>query len=252
MKVSPIKTRRRNSTVIKLGSFFVVFALAGSMMALIIPNNNTDQGSQASNTPIFSVEAISQNIHSNSYSSGNTLVTISTNSSLPNVRIPCPGCGGGGSTYMNGEISFNQKDNPLIQDLLYYVEVFLNVNSFNACTSGYDASISAAAVSTFYNWQMISDTLSVSENAALTQITAYSNSEFYGMFPLGANDYWWTYPQVDISINNSGTIHAYVYNLIITSALFGGLKSVYYDGVIFNGDIGSITSYSNIIQYVAG
>ena len=55
-----------------------------------------------------------------------TLVTVSTNSRSPNARIPCPGCGvGGGSTYVSGDVSFNQKDMPVPDILLFYVEVFL-------------------------------------------------------------------------------------------------------------------------------
>ena len=91
---------------------------------------------------------------------------------------------------MSGEVSLNQKDMPVPDILLFYVEVFFNATSFTAGPIGYSTSL-VIGVNTnnpFPNWQMISH--SFSTGGSSTQITASSNSEFYGAIPLGAYDYW--------------------------------------------------------------
>ena len=216
MNIRPIKPKKRSLTLLKTGSILTAVMLFDSMAAVLcIWRNRSGISPSYVSAQEYSDNAMSYNIQNSSNVNNSTLVTVSISSRSPNVRIPCPGCGGGGSTYMSGEISFNQKDMPVPDILLFYVEVFLNVTSFTAGSAEYSASL-VIGVNTnnpFSNWQMISH--SFSAGGSSTQITASSNSEFYGVFPLGAYDYWWAYPNVAISIHNNGQITAYIFNQIV-------------------------------------
>ena len=228
MNIRPIKSKKRSLTLLKTGSILTAVMLFDSMAAVLCIWRN------------------SSNVNNS------TLVTVSTNSRSPNARIPCPGCGvWGGSTYVSGEVSFNQKDMPVPDILLFYVEVFFNATSFTAGPIGYSTSL-VIGVNTnnpFSNWQMISH--SFSTGGSSTQITALGNPEFYDAFPLGAYDYWWAYPNVAISIHNDGQIMACIFNQIVAKT-FNGVPYIWYNGVVYGGTIGSITAYANVIQYISG
>ena len=125
MNKRTIKPKKRSLTFLKTGSILTVVVLFGSMTAVIgIWRNSSDTSLSHVSAPEYSANAMSYNIQNSSNVNNSTLVTVSINSRSPNVRIPCPGCSGGGSTYMTGEISFNQKDMPVPDILLFYVEVF--------------------------------------------------------------------------------------------------------------------------------
>jgi len=98
MNKRTIKPKKRSLTFLKTGSILTVVVLFGSMTAVIgIWRNSSDTSLSHVSAPEYSANAMSYNIQNSSNVNNSTLVTVSICSKSPNVRIPCPGCSGGGA-----------------------------------------------------------------------------------------------------------------------------------------------------------
>ncbi len=94
-----IKPKIRSLTLLKTDSILTVVVLFGSMTAVIgIWRNSNYISSPNIGAPRnYSANALSYNRNNSSNLNNSTLVTVSICSKSPNVRIPCPGCSGGGA-----------------------------------------------------------------------------------------------------------------------------------------------------------
>ncbi len=118
-----------------------------------------------------------------------------------------PGSGGFGSYVVSGSLSLQEKDNSATKYNVWHIG--LGITQYICGNSKFDGSISLSpsfgADSRFNNWWLKSSTSGISAQSS-TERTVYAKAFFYGVFPLGYDDNWFAYPQVSITVSNSGAL----------------------------------------------
>jgi hypothetical protein len=105
---------------------------------------------------------------------------------------------------------------------------------------------SFGADSKLNNWFLISSDSGLSTQSSAKR-TAYVNAFFYGIFPLGYDDYWYAYPQVSITVSNSGTLTGYIHIPIFVQNSDTGMLSQWSDITPINGSFSGQESFTECI-----
>ena len=150
------------------------------------------------------------------------------------------------STCVSGTAAMLQKDNPVSHVNVWYACTYLIVTNFNS--GSYSYLMCAETESSLHNWWLGYKCINASENGKNTEVSAYGNACFYGVFPPGDLDLWFTYPEIDVHAYLDGTTTVYIYNTIYAQITTNPPTiCTWSDQTLFSGDF---SGYKCVIQYV--
>ena len=138
---------------------------------------------------------------------------------------------------VGGTAAMLQKDNPGTQLNVWYASTCLYVSNFNSGSY----SMCAKAESPLHNWWLGYKSINASGNKQDTEVSAYGNACFYGIFAGPYSCTWLAYPEINVHAYSNGTTIAYIHNTIYNS------PKLYSSGTLFNGDF---SGYKCVIQYI--
>ena len=163
--------------------------------------------------------------------------------------IPIPP-GGGGGTYYTDSAQLNEYDNHVTNYNIWNFEVALTVTSFTSGSAGWSGYVNGVAVSPLNNWQLKSDSVQVTESGQ-TSVTANGNAYFYGVFPYAAYSTWYAYPEIKVTIYNTGSasgyIHDTVYGGLTLPPILGPSTILWSDLTLYDGPI---YGYKGVSQWI--
>ncbi len=120
-----------------------------------------------------------------------------------------------------------------------YASTCLLVTNFNS--GSYSYLMCAKAESSPHNWWLGYKSINASENSQDTEVSAYGNACFYGIFAGSYSCTWLAYPEINIHAYSSGTTVTYIHNTIYNS------PKLYSSSTLFNGDF---SGYKCVMQYI--
>lgn len=163
----------------------------------------------------------------------------------------------GQNTYHAGadpQLNLSERDNTLTNYNVWYLDVSLSVSSLSPGGNVYSDSIKAAAISPLDNWLLVSDSLKISSiyNSQYSEVDAYGNAFFLGVFPLGAFDYWEGFPNVSVGESFSYTN----FQLQQYGSFIDPIYTAYdYFGPYFlwsynSGTFYNLNGYKDVVEYI--
>lgn len=168
----------------------------------------------------------------------------------------CP-CGGGGSTVVTYSASANlqEKDLPSFNFNLYYIaaQLFVTFTGPGGTVVSHTDSYNAVADATIYDWGLISQ--SQSSSSTSTSYTFTESAHFEGVFPWDGYDTWDVFPEIQITVYNSGVATVYVHDTIYASNqatcldIMGCPYSLWADVTLYDHSVGSGTAIS-LTEYI--
>ncbi len=159
-----------------------------------------------------------------------------------------------GNNTLDPELRLTEKDNtlpyPFGNYVVWYLDVSLSVSSFSPGGNQYTDSISANTGTA--NWWLESYGLTVKSvhNSFYSEVDAYGNAFFLGVFPLGLYDVWWGLPNVsvgesfsfiDFSLQEYGSIN----DLIL--AFNDGIPTQWSD---YTANYYNLVGYKDVVEYI--